>query len=83
MLMIPDEIGVDFLAVGPCGHLVSASAISIQSKAEGFVLAVTLLATAAGLHQERSTISSTAFLRRRSSASHQSAMDDETVYPNW
>jgi hypothetical protein len=78
--MIPDEIGVDFLAVGPCGHLVSA-AISIQSKAEGFVLAATLLAIA-GLHQERSTISSTAFLRRQSSASHQSAMD-ETVYPNW
>jgi|688.fasta_scaffold929011_1 hypothetical protein len=55
MLIISDEIGVDFPAVGPCGHLVS-TAISIQSKAEGFVLAVTLLATA-GLHQERSTIS--------------------------
>lgn len=77
MLMISDEIGDDFPAVGPCGHLVS-TAISIQSKAEGFVLAVTLLA-AAGLHQERSTISSTAFLWRRNSASHQSAMDDETV----
>jgi hypothetical protein len=76
MLMIPDEIGVDFPAVGPCGHLVS-TAISIQSKAERIVLAVTLLATA-GIHQERSTIS-TAFLRRRNSASHQSAMDDETV----
>jgi hypothetical protein len=54
--MISDEIGDDFPAVGPCGYLVSAT-ISIQSKAEGFVLAVTLLATAVGLHQERSTIS--------------------------